>query len=63
MIKEVEITQRSHYVYSEMTQKLKSLELGLGSLKVGYLPTQFVNYNKLKRILTELQRNIPQNFS
>lgn len=59
MIKEVELTQRAATLLASVTGRLRNFELALGSLKNGFLPSQLINFNKLKAVLMELEANLP----
>lgn len=59
MIKELDLSQKAQIILTDVTHRLRTHELALNQLKAGYLPSQYISYQRLKDILIKVERAIP----
>ena len=59
LIQQLDLSTRVQFILYNMRQRLSNYELAMNALRAGYLPTQFVDYNRLKDILLQIEASLP----
>lgn len=59
LIQQLDLSSRVQFILLHMRQRLANYELAMNALRAGYLPTQFVDYNRLKEIMIKIESSLP----
>lgn len=59
LIQQLDLSARVQFILLNMRQRLANYELAMNALRAGFLPTQFVDYTRLKGIMHKIESSLP----